>query len=200
MKENEVENSIERGNLESSTIRNVSKVLKWVNEVSIYRPRSSGHLASFKRSSGGFFIKKSRKYAISHELQQFRTIVQSGKSVSTIFVFLERFAWSFKINFHFSLGVLQPKSILFQFARLCEFFACSCEIEEHGFSIPFCNFSHFFILIPLQPPPNPNPNRLHCFFYYAFGSSSTLFVFFNLIHLFCHQFIKNIPWNDSKTS
>ena len=24
--------------------------------------------------------------------------------------------------------------------------------------------------------------------------------FFNLIHLFCHQFIKNIPWNDSKTS
>ena len=145
---------MERGNLESSTIRNVSKVLKWVNEISIYRPRSSGHLASSKRSSGGFFIKKSGKYAISHELQQFRTIVRSGKSINTIFVFLKRFAWLCEINFHFSHGVLQPKSILFQFARLCEFFACSCEIEKHGFSTPFCNFSHFFILIPLQPPPN----------------------------------------------
>ena len=195
MRENErkwrkVENSIKRGNLESSTIRNVSKVLKWVNQVSIYRPRSSGHLASSKRSSGGFFIKKSGKDAILHELQQFCTIMWSWKSINTIFVFLERFAWLCEINFHFSPGVLQPKSILFQFARLCEFFACSCEIEKHGFSTPFCNFSHFFILIP---PPNPNPNRLHCFFHYAFGSSSTLFIFFNLIHLFCHQFIKNIP-------
>ena len=122
---------------------------------------------------------------------QFRTIVRSGKSISTIFVFLESFAWLCKINFHFSLSVLQPKSILFQFA-------CSCEIEKHGFSTPFCNLSHFFILISLQLPPNPNTNRLHCFFHYAFGSSSTLFVFFNLIHLFCYWFIKNIPWNDSK--
>ena len=89
---------------------------------------------------------------------------------------------------------------IFTFPLVREFFACLCEIEKHGFSTPFCNLSHFFILIPLQLPPNPNPNWLHCFFHYAFGSSSTLFVFFNLIHLFCYQFIKNIPWNDSKTS
>ena len=53
-------------------LENVSKIPKWVNQVSIYRPRSSGHLASSKRSSGGFFIKKFGKDAISHELQQFR--------------------------------------------------------------------------------------------------------------------------------
>ena len=48
--------------------------------------------------------------------------------------------------------------------------------------------------------PNPDPNKLHYLFHHAFGSSSTLFVIFNLIHFFCHQFIKIIPWNDSKTS
>ena len=62
-----VENYIKRRNLESSQIRNVSKVFKWVYQVSIYRPRSSGHLASSKRSSGGFFIKESGEKAFSHE-------------------------------------------------------------------------------------------------------------------------------------
>ena len=47
---------------------------------------------------------------------------------------------------------LQSNSPLVHFARLCEFSACSCEIEKHGFSTPFCHF--FFLLIPLQPPPN----------------------------------------------
>ena len=49
---------------------------------------------------------------------------------------------------------LQPKSPLVHFARLCKFFACSCKIEKHGFSTSFCHFSHFFLLIPLQLPPN----------------------------------------------
>ena len=35
-------------------------LLKWENQVSISSPRSSGHLALSKRSSGGFFTKKSR--------------------------------------------------------------------------------------------------------------------------------------------
>ena len=133
---------------------------------------SSGHLTSSKRSSGGFFTKESRENAVLHEPQQVHTIVRSGECISTNFVFLEHFAWSCEISFHFSPGVLQPKPILFHFAWLCEFFACSCEIEKQGFPTLFCNFFHFFILISLQLPPNPNPNRLHCFFHYAFGSSS----------------------------
>ena len=46
---------------------------------------------------------------------------------------------------------LQPNFFLVHFARLCEFFTCSCKIEKHGFSTPFC---HFFLLISLQPTPN----------------------------------------------
>ena len=95
-----------------------------------------------------------RALAISHDGAKWKTI-------SFIFVFLERFAWLYKIfawlceiAFHFSLSMLQPTPILFHFAWLCENFAWSCEIEKHAFSTPLCNFSHFFLLIPLQLPPN----------------------------------------------
>ena len=101
----------------------MSKILKWVNQVSIYRSRSSGHLESFKRSYKGFFTKKSGKNAISHELQKFCRIVQSGKCISTNFAFLEHFAW------------------------LCKIFAWSCEISFHFFplscsQIPLWSISH----------------------------------------------------------
>ena len=132
--------------MESSTIMKNQKILEWVNLVSIYRPRSSGHLASSKRFSGGFFITKSRENTFSHESQQFCMMVRSGRSIKIIFVFLERFAWSCKISFHFSLSMLQPKPILFHFAW-------SCEIEKHVFSTPLCNFSRFFIF-NLFPPPS----------------------------------------------
>ena len=99
---------------------------------------------------------------------------------------------------------LQHKCLLVHFAWLCEIFAWSCEMEIHNFSTPFCHFFNFFLLNPPQPYPNQTlnlgPNQLHYLFHYAFESSTTLFVIFNLIHLFCHQFIKIIPWNDSKTS
>ena len=49
---------------------------------------------------------------------------------------------------------LQPNSFLVHFARLCEFSACSCEMEKHSFSTPFCHFCHFFLLNPPQPPWN----------------------------------------------
>ena len=158
-------------------------------------------MTSFKRSFGGFFTKKFGKNAISHEFQQFCTIVQSGKFISTIFVFLElAFRMTVRIfrvvmQNQFSLFPfeLRPNSPLVQFARLCEFSACLCEIEKHSFSTPFCHFFHFFLLITLQPPSNPGPNQLHYFFHCPFGSSSTLFVLFNLIHLFCHKFIQIIP-------
>ena len=50
-------------------------LLKWVNRVSIYRPRSSGHLTSSKRSSGGSSprnLEFSNKMSISHKIWQFR--------------------------------------------------------------------------------------------------------------------------------
>ena len=145
-------------------MENASKVLKWVNQVSIYRPRSSAHLASSKRSSEGFFTKKSRKNTISHELQQFRTIVRSGKFISTIFVFLEHFAWLCEISFHFSHLSCSQNPLWF--ARLCEFFACSCKIEKHGFSTSFCHFSHFFLLTPFPPSSIQLQSlfQVHCLF------------------------------------
>ena len=103
---------------------------KWVNQVSIYRPRSSGHLTSSKRSFGGFFIKKSRKYAISHDCakwkmyqQQFRLLRAFHMTVRNQF-----------LVFHLSCS---QNNFLVHFARLCEFFACSCEIEKHSFELLF---------------------------------------------------------------
>ena len=55
-------------------------------------------------------------------------MMRSGKSISCIFVLLERFAW------------------------LCENFAWSCEIEKYAFPTPLCNFSHFFVFNPPPPP------------------------------------------------
>ena len=92
------------------------------------------------------------KIIVSHEPQQFRTMVGSGESISIIFIFLElfarlceNFAWSCEIGFHFSLSMLQPKPILFHFTW-------SCEIEKHAFLTLLCNLSHFFIFNPPLPP------------------------------------------------
>ena len=79
-------------------------------------------------------------------------MVRSGKSISFIFIFLERFTWLCEIAFHFSLSMLQPTLIIFHFAWLCENFAWSCEIEKLAFSTPLCNFSHFFVFNPPPPP------------------------------------------------
>ena len=198
--------------MKSSTIRKcIKRFFKWVNHVSIYRPRSRGHLASSKRSLGCFFTKESGENTFSHEPQQFCMMVQSGGSISIIFVFLERFTWlcenftwSCEIAFHFSLSMLQPKPILFHFAWPCEIFAWSCEIEKHAFSTPLCNFSNFFLLIPLQLPSNQLQISVQtdCIAYFIMHlDHHQLYLFSSiLIHLFCHQFIKIIPWNDSKTS
>ena len=104
---------------------------------------------------------------------QFRTIVRSGKFISTIFVFLEHFswlweifAWSCEISFHFSSLSCSQNPPLVYFARLCEFFACSWEIEKHGFSTFFCHLSHFFLLTPLPPSSIQFQSlvQVHCLF------------------------------------
>ena len=102
-------------------------------------------MTSSKRSSGGFFTKKSeKKNVISHELQQFRTIVRSGKFISTIFVFLEHFAWRCKIftwscdiSFHFS--PLSCSQIPFWFIShdYANFPHVHAKWEKHSFSTPF---------------------------------------------------------------
>ena len=65
-------------------------------------PRSSGYVASSKRSSEAFFTKESSENLVSHEPQQVHTIVRSGECISTNLVFLEHFVWSCEISFHFS--------------------------------------------------------------------------------------------------
>ena len=80
--------------------------------------------------------------------------MRSGKFINTIFVFLEHFARLCEISFHFSPLAATKIPLLVHFARLWEFFACSCEIEKHGFSTSFGHFSHVFLLISLQLPPN----------------------------------------------
>ena len=137
-----MENSIKRGNLKSSTIRNVSKVPKWVNQVSIYRPRSSGHLASSKRSSEGFFTKKSRKNTISHDCAKWKVHQHH-------FCLFGAFRTTVRNQFSLLPFSCSQNPFLVHFARLCEFFACSYEIEKHGFSTCFCHLSHLFLLIPL---------------------------------------------------
>ena len=69
------------------------------------------------------------KIIVSHEPQQFRTMVGSGESISIIFIFLELFA------------------------RLCENFAWSYEITFHNSLMccsqhPFCFISHDYAKIP----------------------------------------------------
>ena len=130
------------------------KSKKWVNQLSIYKPRSSGHLASSKRSSRGFFIKKSRKYAISHDCAKWKTHQQQFRLLRAFHMIVRNFCMVMRNQFLvFPLSCSQ-NSFLVHFARLWEFFACSCEIEKHSFSTTFCLFFHFFVLIPLQPPPN----------------------------------------------
>ena len=62
-----------------------------------------------------------------------------------------------------------------------------CNIWFLNFPLSFFLFPYFNFTLTTS---NPDPNQLHYFFHYTFRSSSTLFVLFNSIHLFCHQFIK----------
>ena len=167
-------------------------------------------MTSSKRSSGGFFTKESRENMVSHEPQQVRMIVRSGECISTNFVFLEHFAWlyenfawSCEISFHFS-PLATAKIPPGPFRTPVQIFRMFMQNWKTWFFNFFLSFLPFLSLdstsTTSKSTPNPGPNRLHCFFHYAFGSSSTLFVLFNLIHLFCHQFIKIISWNKSKTS
>ena len=119
-------------------------------------------------------------------------------------------------------------SLLDHFAWLCEIFTWSCEInlaillilqsifvlwsishnhakfsDDHmslqyfDFELPLIIFFIFFFWLYLNYLQIGSKSWSN---YIASSSSSTLFVIFNSIHLFHHQFIKIILWNDSKTS
>ena len=166
------------------------KLFKWENQVSIYRPRSSGHLASSKRSSGGFFIKNSGKYAISHDYAK-GTIHQHH------FRFPEAFrmtVWNQFSLFPWCAATKVHSVSIRTIVRIFRMFMQNLKTWFFNSFLQFLSFLHFdSTSTTSKSTPNPCPNQLHYFFHYAFGSSSTLFIFFNLIHLFCHQFIKNIP-------
>ena len=70
-----IENSLERENLENSTMGNVSKnPFIWEDQVSIYRPMSNGHLTSSKRPSKNFFIKQFGVYQQNDHFTQAQPI------------------------------------------------------------------------------------------------------------------------------
>ena len=160
MRENEAKWRILRENLENCTIRKCLKVSS--NEKIKFLFIGQGQVETWH------YLKCLPEASSLRNLEkiQFRMIVRSGKCIGTNFVFLEHFACLCEISFHFSPFVLQPKPILFHFARLCEFSACSCEIEKHSFSTTFCHFSHFFLLNPPQPPSIQLQRlvQVHCLF------------------------------------
>ena len=136
--------------------------------------------------------------------------MRSGKFISTIFAYLEHFAWlcksfawSCEISFHFSPLSCSQNPFCFISHDCANFLYVHAKWKNIVFQLFFfLSFLHFLSFdstsTTSKSTPIPNPNWLHCFFHYAFGSSSTLFVLFNLIHLFCHQFIKIIPWMTPK--
>ena len=81
------------------------------------------HLRGLPMASSPRHLEFSNKMVILHEIQQFRMIMQIKNATTTIFAFLEHFAW------------------------LCENFAWSCEITSSKFPLmlqppPFCLISH----------------------------------------------------------
>ena len=75
-------------------------------------------------------------------------IVWSQKYISTNFrMVMRNQLWDFPL-------ICSKKYLLVHFIWLCEIFAWSCEMEIHNFSTFFCHFFHFFLLNPLQSPPN----------------------------------------------
>ena len=133
------------------------KSLKWVNQ-SIYRSRSSGYLALFKRSFRGFFTKKSGKNAISHDCVKF----SHGHA---------------KLVFSFPFE-LQSNFLLVHFARLCEFSPCSCEMEKHRFQLLFVISPISFFWIHLNHLQLSSKAWSKCI---ASSSSSTLCTLLNSI-------------------
>ena len=173
----------ERKSGKFTQLENVSKVLKWVNQVFIYKPRSSGHLASSKRSSRGFFIKKSGKNTISHNCAKWKVHQHHFHLLRAFRMIVRNFRVVMRNQFSLLPFELQPKSSPSSFRT----FMRNWKTWFFNFFLPFLPFlSLDSTSITSKSTPNPGPNQLHYFFHCAFGSSSILFVLFNLIHLFCH--------------
>ena len=133
---------------------------------------------------------------------QFRTIAQNGKFINTIFTFLEHFVWlckifalSCEISFHFSL-LSCSQSLLCSISHdYADFLHVHAKWKNIVFQLLFVisSISFFWVHFNYLQINSKSQSKLIALLL------STLFVFLNLIHLFCRQFIKIIPWNDSKT-
>ena len=171
------------------------KSFKWVNHVSIYRPRSRGHLASSKKSSGGFFIKESREKAFSHELlaishdsAKWKIYQPHFRLAGAFRMTVRKFRMVVRNHFSHCPYVLQPTPILFHFAWLCE-------IEKYVFSTPLCNFSHFFIFNP-SPPPSI---KLQSLVQVHFIASFIMHLDHHQLHLFSSTWLISFVTNLSKS-
>ena len=141
-----IENSIERRNLESSTIRNVSKVKKMSKSTFYLQAKVKWTLGIIQEVFQRLLHQEIWKTCnfewaptISHDCAKWKTHQQQFRLLRAFHMIVRNFCMVMRNQF---------------LARLWEFFACSCEIEKHSFSTLFCLFFHFFLLIPLQPPPN----------------------------------------------
>ena len=104
--------------------------------------------------SEAFSPRNLEKMQISHDCAKWKIHQHHFRLPGAFRMTVRNFRMVMQNQFSLFPFELRPNSPLVQFARLCEFSACLCEIEKHSFSTPFCLFFHFFVLIPLQPPPN----------------------------------------------
>ena len=135
------------------------KVFKWVNQVSIYRPRSSGDLALSKMSSRGFFTKKFGKNTISHDCAKWKMHRHE---------FCLPWAFRMFVRNQFSLFPFcaAAKTHSVSFRTIVRIFRMFMRNWKNDFPTSFCHFSHFFLLNP-PPPPSIQLQSLvqvHCLF------------------------------------
>ena len=156
-----IENSIERRNLESSTIRNVSKVKKMSKSTFYLQAKVKWTLGIIQEVFQRLLHQEIWKTCnfewaptISHDCAKWKTHQQQFRLPRAFRMTVRNFRMVMRNQFLvFPLSCSQ-NSFLVHFARRWEFFSCSCEIEKHSFSSLFYLSFHFFLLIPLQLPPN----------------------------------------------
>ena len=111
-------------------------------------------MASSKRSSGGFFTKKSGKNAISHDCAKWKIDQHHFHLPGAFRMTVRNFSMVMRNQFSlfpFSYSQNPFCSISHDYANFSHVHA---KWKNIVFSTPFCHFFHFFLLIPLQLPPN----------------------------------------------
>ena len=170
------------------------KVFKWVNQVFIYRPRSSGHLASSKRSSGGFFTKKLGKIFRTSSnnfawLCKVKSSLAPFSSYWGIRMTLRNFRMAMRNQFSLFPFWATTKILFVSFCTTVRIFRMFMRNWKTWFSnfllpfLPFLPFESTSITFNSTPKPSPSASPLphpHC-------------VPFSIPFLFCHSMLQKSP-------